>query len=279
MPVELNIVTPKDTVTQSSSSWSFIVINYGREEGECAFFINSRLEIVRVMLLLDSEKQMACFTHYSFDEHLLPLKLFNVGTNLYCIFRETYQNSCFIARIDTEAYLDYSFRAIPDPENKHSVVVPGDCNIRNQNVYCIDRVSGDVLNGHIDNDGVLTCDSNGHEVEFGLSYDLALLTHELQGSPETVANTSGYKKTVNSIYLSIKEATKFDIGIGGNKDKSIFKFKSVITKYTNVHKPYMEGIYVSDFSGYNDECLMYINQHIPGKFFLKNYTANLTAHM
>lgn len=278
LPVELNIVTPKDMVTQSSSTWSFIVINYGREEGECAFFINSRLEIVRVMLLLDNEKQMACFTHYSFDDHLLPLKLFNVGTSLYCIFQETYQDSCFVARVDPEAYLDYSFRVTPNPEEGNSVMVPESCKIRDQNVYCIDRVNGDVLNGHISNDGLLTVNSKGHEVEFGLSYSLTLLSHELQGAPDAVANTSGYKKTVNWIYLSIKEATKFDIGIGGNKDKSLFKFKSVITKRTNVHKPHTEGIYVSDLSGYNDECLMYINQPVPGKFFLKNYTAQLTAH-
>jgi hypothetical protein len=278
LPIDLNVVTPKDMVRQLSGSWSFIVINYGREEGECAFFINSSMQIVRVMLLLDNEKQMACFTHYSFDEHLLPLKLFNVGTNLYCIFRETYQNSHFIARIDTEAYLDYSFRATPDPNAGNRVAVPEGCKIRNQNVYCIDRVNGEILDGHIDNDGMLTANSKGNEVEFGLPYELTILTHELQGSPDTVANTSGYKKTVNWIYLSIKEATKFKIGITGNKGKSLLKTKNVIANRTNVHKPHTDGIYVSDFSGYNDECLMYISQSIPGKFFLKNYTAQLTAH-
>ena len=278
LPIFINTVTPDDMVKQSSSTWSFVVIDYGRNEGECAFFINQRLELVRVRLMLDDQKQMACFTHYQFDRHLIPVKLFNIGDNLYCIFKETYSNTHFISRLDATAYLDYSFKATPDPENKNSVVVPEGCKIRNQNVYCVDTGNGKILNGTIDEDGVLTVNSGGHEVEFGLKYDLLIITHELEGMPNVVVNTSGYKKTVNWLYLSIKEATRFEIGVTGNKNKNILVFKNAIHEYTNVQNPRTEAIKMYDFSGYKDECLMCIRQSLPGKFFLKSYTAQLTAH-
>lgn len=278
LPMQLNSVLPKNLVKQSANTWSFIVINYGEDEGECAFFINSDMAIVRVMLTLDDEKQPACFTHYTFDNGIIPLKLFNIGKDLYCIFKEQDEQSLFIARMDKEAFLDYSFKAVPPPDQKDKVIVPEGCKIRNKEVYCIDRENGNLLQGYIDEDGILEVAANGHEVEFGLPFSLSILTHEIQGMPNAVPNLGGYKKVLNRLYLSVQEATTFRVGVSDNDPNSVIDYKTYIPKEHNVHYPYKKPIIAQDISGYYDECKIWIKQDLPGKFYLKNFTAQITAH-
>ena len=116
-PSALNLILPDGLIKQSADTYSLVLINYGRDLGECVFFINERLEIVRGLLTLE-EDAIPCFTHYKFPDTFQPVKLFAIKKNPYCIFHETQSNTNFVTVLDDAAYLDAEHQLRLDEEGK-----------------------------------------------------------------------------------------------------------------------------------------------------------------
>ena len=273
LPNVLNVIMPNGMVTQAAETWSFVVINYGMDEGECAFFINRNYQIVRVMLTF-GENETPCFTHYQFSDELIPLKLFNIGKNLYCIFRKPVTNECFIAVLDDNVYLDCAVDvAIQD---KGQGVLPVNFPAFT-NGYLIDKTTGGGMPYKVPSDGHIELDEayEGHTVQIGVPYTFLAITHELEGVPQNVLNTQGYVKMLNWLYISIKKATRLYVGCSDNQEDAEFQYH--LTCNASFKKPRTEPIKANNFDGYMNEPILYFKQEVPGDVFIKSYTAQLTA--
>lgn len=273
MPKALNIVMPNGLVTQSSDTWSFVVINYGMDEGECAFFINQNYQIVRVMLVV-SEDTTPCFTHYSFDRNLIPLKLFNIGKNLYCIFRKDLSNECFIGKLDKNAFMDGAVEV--ELDNLGEATLPEHYPIFD-NAYLINKNTGSGRPFVIPQDRKINIPKMAEQkLQIGIPYTFFVMTHELIGNPHTVLNTQGYVKILNWLSVSIKKATRLYVGASDNKDASTFQYQ--LTCNRNFNNPRTEPIKASNFSGYMNNPILYFKQETPGEISIKSYTAQLSAY-
>lgn len=273
-PSALNLILPPGMIKQSQDTYSLVIVNYGKDTGECIFFINEKFQIVRGLLTLE-EDAVPCFTHYTFPQNFLPIKLFVVKRQLYCIFKCPVQGggtTNIITILDDACFLDFSVR-------RNGIVgdyveVPLDYP-QLENCYAINHDTGREANGiDVPNDRRLPVPySRRNAVEIGKTFEFRMITNERSGNQQEVPNLQGYKKHLSRIYVGIKEARRLEVGCSGNKDDDVVQYQTLCNE--NILRPAKILNPRGSFKGWYDELLILFRQRYPGKIFIKNYTVTV----
>jgi hypothetical protein len=271
-PTALNLILPDGLIKQSADTYSLVLVNYGKDLGECVFFINERLEIVRGLLTLE-EDAIPCFTHYRFPDTFQPIKLFAIKKNLYCIFHETQSDKNFVTVLDDAAYLDAALQLTLDdkgigrlPDNYPNVHV----------LTWVDLESG--KNGIVELDyeqQFVIPQAEGHTIQIGRPYTFFMVTQERSGNPKEVPNTQGYRKHLARLYVSVNQATRLRVGCSGNKDDNQFQYQELCR--ANMLAPVNTINPRGSWKGWYDELLLFFKQDVPGKIFIKSYTVTVNT--
>lgn len=274
VPNIINPVLPDEYLKQNSATWSFIIINYGKTQGECAFFINRANQIVRCLLTLNEERGIPGFTRYTFNRYFVPEKLFNVGKTLYCIFR--------IEPIDRRCICMY------DPE------MPFDCGMNvTTNVNGDAMLDSDLLDGKTvavycpDNRAVQHVDVSSRSIStqfsqknvvVGFDWTFLMQTHSMLGRPGVVPDLGGCKKSVRRIYVNLCETDRLRFAIHDNgHDEAGETFHDLVK---NIYGEYTQaGVTSCCYGGYkmNPQLVFYANT--PARAHIMGFTAGLTAYM
>ena len=271
-PTALNLILPDGLIKQSADTYSLVLINYGRDLGECVFFINERLEIVRGLLTLE-EDAIPCFTHYTFPPTIQPIKLFAIKKNLYCIFHETTSDKNFVTVLDDASYLDAGYQLTLDANGNGQL--PNNYPKFTDATY-VDLETGSHHSIEIPESRQISIPrASNHTIQIGRTYWFFMVTNERSGNPKEVPNVQGYRKHLARLYVSVKAATRLEVGCSGNKDDDLFEYQRLCD--ANMLTPVNIINPRGSWKGWFDELLLFFRQIVPGKIFIKSYTVTVVT--
>lgn len=274
VPNVINPVLPDGYMTKNEATWSFIVINYGKTQGECAFFINPSGQIIRVLLTLNEEKGIPGFVRYVFNENIVPEKLFNIGKNLYCVFRHEPSGSRCVCMYDPDMNFDCGFEVDTDI-NGNATLPTNALNGKSLTVYC--PANGRTERVVANNANIVTNISE-KRIHVGYRWDFIMQTHALLGRPGVVPDLAGCKKSVRRLYVNLADTDRLAFAVQEDgQDEPDNVFRDIVH---NTYGTYAtSGVASFCYGGYRLNPQMVFYAQAPASFHIMGFTAGVTAYI